>query len=165
MVDRDETNRSVERDRTSMAAAAVVDPPAGYDLMSRVPTTVDHSRLRAISGLTPRSDEAADVGLPNSLHSVCVLHGGIVIGMGRIVGDGGLFFHLVDVAVDPAHQSLGLGRSIVAALLAWIERTAPAKAYVTLIANGGASRLYEHLGFEDVLPDARGMAFWVGGSR
>ena len=35
--------------------------------------------------------------------------------MGRVIGDGGLFFQVVDIAVEPAHQGRGLGKAIVAA--------------------------------------------------
>lgn len=36
--------------------------------------------------------------------------------MGRIIGDGGTAFQIVDVCVHPAHQGRGLGKRIMAAL-------------------------------------------------
>ena len=81
--------------------------------------------------------------------------------MGRIIGDGALFMHIVDVAVDPGHQGRGLGTSITAALLSHIEGHVPAEVYVSLMANGDAHRLYERLGFSPVTPEARGMALWT----
>lgn len=82
--------------------------------------------------------------------------------MGRIIGDGALFLHIVDVAVDPHHQGRGVGKAIIAALLTHIENAVPAEVYVSLMANGEAYRLYEQFGFSSVLPEARGMALWAG---
>jgi ribosomal protein S18 acetylase RimI-like enzyme len=131
-------------------------------LHEATPDTADYLRLRRVSGLAPRSTAAADRGLPNTFFAVCVQHGEDTIGMGRIVGDGALFLHIVDVAVDPQHQGRGLGKAIMAALLAHVAAVVPAEVYVSLMANGEAYRLYEQLGFASVLPEARGMALWMG---
>ncbi|WP_366465420.1 hypothetical protein [Brevundimonas sp.] len=37
--------------------------------------------------------------------------------MGHIVGDSGLFYQNLDIAVVPAHQCQGLGKAVIAALL------------------------------------------------
>ena len=145
-----------------MSRSLVGDIPAGYALHEAVPSSADYLRLRQVSGLAPRSAQAAEAGLPNSLFGVCVRHAEGTVGMGRIIGDGALFLHIVDVAVDPRHQGRGLGTSIVASLLACVVRTAPAEAYVSLMANGEAYRLYEQFGFSSVMPEARGMAAWLG---
>lgn len=34
--------------------------------------------------------------------------GNRAVGMGRVIGDGGCFFQIVDIAVDPADQGQGL---------------------------------------------------------
>lgn len=138
-----------------------MDAVADYNLIEAIPTVEDYLRLRSISGLTPRSAEAAQAGLPGSFFAICVRYGESTVGMGRIISDGALFFHLVDVAVDPTHQGRGLGKAIVAALLAQVRKAAPAEAYVSLMANGEAHRLYEPFGFAPVMPEARGMALWA----
>ena len=135
--------------------------PAGYEVHERTPSVTDYLRLRQVGGLTPRSHAAAEAGLPNSLYVLCIEWDDQVIGMGRVVGDGALFLHIVDVVVDPSHQGRGLGRLIVSALMAFVENSIPAEAYVSLMANGEAHRLYQEFDFLPVLPDARGMAKWV----
>lgn len=131
-----------------------------YNLIEAIPDVEDYLRLRSISGLTPRSAEAARTGLPGSFFAICIRYQEETVAMGRIISDGALFFHLVDVAVDPAHQGKGLGKTIVATLLAHIRKVAPAEAYVSLMANGEAHRLYSPFGFTPVMPEARGMALW-----
>src|SRR6266403_353967 len=56
------------------------------------------------AGLSPKTAEAAAAGLPNTLFAVLVRKDGRVVGMGRLVGDGGLFFQVVDIAVEPRHH-------------------------------------------------------------
>jgi ribosomal protein S18 acetylase RimI-like enzyme len=51
--------------------------------------------------------------------------------MGRVLGDGGWYFHLVDMAVLPEHQRRGLGDAVMATLLERIRRQAPPGASVS----------------------------------
>jgi ribosomal protein S18 acetylase RimI-like enzyme len=136
-------------------------PPAGYTAHHHAPDVDDYRRLRRICGLTPRSAAAAEVGLPNTVFAVTIRHASQIVGMGRIIGDGALFLHIVDIAVDPAHQGLGLGKVIMAALMAHIEANAPAEVHVSLMADGNAYRLYAQFGFEPVAPQSLGMAVWI----
>ena len=64
------------------------------------------------------------------------------VGMGRVIGDGGWYFHVVDMAVLPDHQRRGPGDLILTALLDRIRRDAPAGAYVTLLADPPGRNLY-----------------------
>lgn len=129
-----------------------------YTIVARIPDVETFARLRAISGLSPRSRDGMEKGLPNSLFGVQAIHDGEPVGMGRIIGDGGTAYQITDIAVDPAHQDKGLGKAIMAALIDWLEREAPADAYVSLIADGHARHLYGKFGFEPVTPASIGMA-------
>ena len=77
--------------------------------------------------------------------------------MGRVIGDGGLFFMVVDIAVEPAHQGRGLGKAIMAALVERLRAAAPSRAHVALIADGEAHRLYAQYGFTLTAPGGVGM--------
>jgi hypothetical protein len=57
-----------------------------------------------VAGLSEKDAEAARVGLTNTLFSVGVENRGEVVGIGRLIGDGGLFFEVVDIAVAPEHK-------------------------------------------------------------
>jgi len=84
--------------------------------------------------------------------------------MGRIIGDGGCFFQVTDIAVDPAHQGRGLGKMIMTELRGWMDENVPETGYVSLIADGRARELYARFGFEGVGPASEGM-FLNGGGR
>ncbi|HEY2622042.1 MAG TPA: GNAT family N-acetyltransferase [Dyella sp.] len=122
-----------------------------------IPGADEYRALRSAAGLSAMTPEAAAVGLPASWCSVCVRHESELIGMGRVVGDGGLFLFVVDIAVAPAWQGQGLGRRIMQALMDEVHARAPARAMIGLIADGTASRLYQQFGFKLVAPAAHGM--------
>ena len=132
-----------------------------YGLVVGAPTQDDYLRLRIDTGLSPKQSEAAARGLPHTLYAVMIEHQGRAVGMGRIIGDGGLFYQVVDIAVEPAHQGQGLGKRIMGALVEWLKATAPKSAYVSLIADGEANRLYSQFGFEPTAPRSIGMAMLI----
>lgn len=122
--------------------------PLGYELVAGVPSVDDYVRLRRVSGLGERSPEAAAAGLPNTWFGVLVKRDGETVGMGRIIGDGGCFFQVTDMAVDPEHQGRGLDQWIMSALVAHLKAHAPKSAYINLIAARRAQSLYERFGFK-----------------
>lgn len=131
------------------------------ELIERFPGAADYCRLRAEAGMAPRTIDAAQRGLPNTLYGVSLLHDGEVIGMGRIIGDGGCFFIVVDIAVAPAHQGRGLGKRIMAALDAWLRANALPSAVVSLAADGDAKYLYARYGFAETAPHSVNMEYQV----
>ena len=129
-------------------------------LTPRVPTPDEYLTLRAAAGLSPFSRAAAELALPNTIFAVVIEEAGRAIGMGRLIGDGGCFFQIVDIAVDPAFQGRGLGKRIMAGLMAHVA-TLPKGAYVSLIADTPADRLYAQFGFVATAPRSLGMAYRV----
>lgn len=129
-------------------------------LTPRVPTPDEYLTLRAAAGLSPFSRAAAELALPNTIFAVVIEEAGRAIGMGRLIGDGGCFFQIVDIAVDPAFQGRGLGKRIMAGLMAHVA-TLPKGAYVSLIADTPADRLYAQFGFVATAPRSLRMAYRV----
>ena len=130
-----------------------------YEITQKIPDIESYLRLRKIAGLSPRSPEAAELGLPNSLFAVCIYSEDKLIGMGRIVGDGGCNFEVVDIAVDPQYQGQGLGRIIMQNIMVYINRNAPGGSYISLIAD--VPELYEKFGFKKCSPKSEGMYLTV----
>lgn len=90
---------------------------------------------------------AAEHAVPRSLHAVVAVAHGHAIGMGRVVGDGGIFFYVQDVAVVPAWQRRGVGTAMLSQLVRWVEENAPDKAFVGVFAVKGTEGFYERFGF------------------
>ncbi|SEU24187.1 GNAT family N-acetyltransferase [Paenibacillus sp. NFR01] len=129
----------------------------GLEVRCEVPETSDYLALRREAGLSPMSPEGAGIGLPNSCFAVTLYEGDELVGMGRVVGDGGCFFQVTDIAVKPSRQGRGYGKRIMAEIRRYLD-TVPERAYVSLIADGEASKLYAQYGFVPVMPASQGMA-------
>ena len=82
--------------------------------------------------------------------------------MGRVIGDGGCFFQVVDMAVVPEHQRRGIGDAVLTHLLDRIRDAAPPGAYVSLLADPPGRRLYAKHGFRETAPLSIGMALRLG---
>ncbi|MBB2942493.1 GNAT superfamily N-acetyltransferase [Actinoplanes lutulentus] len=136
----------------------------GYRLVDGPPSIDEYLILRTESGLTPPSREQATAGLNGSWAAVHVRHdeSGDAVGMGRVLGDGGWYFHVIDMAVLPGHQRKGLGDAVLTALLERIRRDAPPGAYVNLLGDPPGRRLYERHGFAETAPHSIGMALRLG---
>jgi GNAT superfamily N-acetyltransferase len=130
-------------------------------LVEHFPDAAEYCRLRSEAGMSPKTLEAARKGLPNTLYGVSLQRDGEVVGMGRIIGDGGCFYTVVDIAVSPAYQGQGLGKQIMAALDAWLRKNAEPSAYVTLVADGEARHLYAKYGFVETAPASVNMEYMV----
>ncbi len=136
-------------------------PASDYHLVEQVPSIDVYLALRQGAGLSPFSHAAAERGLKGTVFGVCIMQGNDVVGMGRIIGDGGCFFQVTDIAVLPDHQGRGLGKRIMAALVGYLQDHVPATAYVSLIADVPANRLYEQFGFRETAPRSVGMAMKI----
>ena len=126
-----------------------------YKVIDGFPEPTDYIRIRQATGLSPISREAAERGLPQTLYGVSILQGEKVVGMGRVIGDGGCFYHIVDIAVLPEHQGQGLGKRIMMAIMDYIQQDALPTAYISLIAD--EPDFYRKFGFLGVGPRSEGM--------
>ena len=135
-----------------------------YIVTRATPNIEDYISLRASTGLTPKTLQAATIGLANSLFAVQIAHSSspdTVVGMGRIIGDGGCFFQVVDIAVQPAHQGKGFAKRIMKELKDWMNTNVPESGTVLLFADGRANELYKQFGFLETsgfTPPSVGMA-------
>ncbi len=129
-----------------------------YTVVKRTPTVSEYMQLRAVAGLSPFSEEAAARGLVGTVFAIVLEQGDRVVGMGRLIGDGGCFFQIVDIAVNPSDQGLGLGKTIMRELMEFVTTHLPASAYVSLIADLPANQLYKKFGFVETAPRSVGMA-------
>ena len=156
--------------------------PPSYSLSSVSPSPEAYNALRLACGLTPFSLAAATLGLPNSLFTVVILYhlpeashsnttdppasesrsgntpDSEIIGMGRVVGDGGCFFLVTDICVLPSHRGKGLGKAIMSEIEKWLGENVPKTGAASLFADGDAHRLYEQFGFRLTAPGSLGMS-------
>jgi Acetyltransferase (GNAT) family. len=133
------------------------NPP--YSSLHETPSVSVYNALRTGAGLSAKTEDAAIRGLPGTLFAVQMLYGDQPIGMGRVIGDGGCFYQVVDIAVLPGHQGKGLGKHIMREIMGYLDANVPPSGYVSLIADGKAQELYAQFGFEPTAPAGVGMAY------
>jgi GNAT superfamily N-acetyltransferase len=128
-----------------------------YVLVERIPSAAEYHKLRVAVGWECMDSGSTEKGLHNSLYSVCVFHQREVIGYGRVIGDGAIFFYIQDIMVLPEHQKKGVGKMIMRAIMDFLDAHARQHTFVGLMAAKGASRFYERFGFAARPPDRPGM--------
>lgn len=130
-----------------------------YEIVERFPTVLEHKTLWEAVGWGSINIEMSKQSIDNSLYGVVVECNDEVVGMGRIVGDGAMYFYIQDVAISPEHQKNGLGKLIVERLLDYIKerRHKDGLAFVGLFASHGNDKFYEQFGFKDHSPGMTGM--------
>ena len=128
-----------------------------YILVERSPTAEEYQKLREAVGWENVDIEATEIGLCNSLFSVCVIFEDEVIGCGRVIGDGGIYFYIQDVIVLPAFQEKGIRKRIMDAIMDYLKAHVHPNAFVGLMAAKGVSKFYEWYGFAERSVDRPGM--------
>lgn len=126
-------------------------------LVERGPTVAEHAAVFEAVGWRPYAPQAAEIALSNSLFAVLAFDGDRLIGMGRIVGDGGKFFYIQDFAVLPDYQGRGVGRLMMDRLMGWVAERAPHEPFVGLFSTESAMAFYARYGFEQHLDALTGM--------
>ena len=100
---------------------------------------------------------AIDMALKNSLFSVVAVEHDTVIGFGRVIGDGGLYFYIQDLIIHPESQNKGFGKSLMKELMSYIMSSAKSGSFVGLMAAKGLEKYYDQFGFKARDEDAPGM--------
>jgi ribosomal protein S18 acetylase RimI-like enzyme len=114
--------------------------------------------LRRAAGREETDIVAAERAISRSLFSVVVRNDEEeTIGMGRVVGDGGCYFQIVDIAVSPSHQGQGLDEVIVREMIGYLERNALQGADVMVMSDVPSIGLYKKFGFDLTYPNSLSM--------
>lgn len=130
-----------------------------YLLKHTVPEVAEYLTLRKACGHSLRGTAASKIGLSNSLFAVTVRRTSdqTLVGMGRLIGDRGTAYQILDIAVLPEDQGNGLAKSIMSAIMNHIHNEVDPQAYVNLIADCPAENLYQQFGFVETAPKSIGM--------
>lgn len=152
--------------------------PSGYTLQPGLfPPVPEYRNLRKSSGLTPVSEAQAAGAIKGSWYGCYISYTPpeaapdtmpTAVAMGRVIGDGGWYFLVADMATLPEHQRKGLGDVVLKHLLAYVKEHAPSDGigpYVTLFADPPGVKLYTKNGFEDAAAHKELGMCWVPKKR
>ena len=116
-------------------------------VVEQLPSAAQYSQLRAAVGWGVYKEAVIEQSLPNTLYSLCAFVDGELVGMARIIGDGGMVYYIQDVIVLPAHQRQGIGTQMMDRVMAYIRAHASHNTIVGLMAACGKEPFYEKYGF------------------
>jgi GNAT superfamily N-acetyltransferase len=116
-------------------------------LNEEIPTPEEYIQLRQLVGWGLPERAAIQSSLPNSLYCVCARRQRKIVGMARIIGDGGLVYYIQDVIVDPSRQGEGIGKRLMDRMMDYIRRHATHHTIIGLMAARGKEPFYERYGF------------------
>lgn len=129
-----------------------------YKIENNTPTLEEYKYLCESVGWTDYMNfEVVNTSLRNSIYCITAKDGEQIIGMGRIVGDGAIYFYIQDLVVHPDYQKKGIGNEIMSVLMEYLNLNAPDKAFVGLFASDGKESFYGKYHFKDYSPNMTGM--------
>lgn len=111
----------------------------------------DFIRLKIATGFRNRPIDQVERALKNDLLDVVAIVNNEVVGMGRLVGDGVMYWYLQEIIVLPEYQGKGIGTGIVNYLLDYIKKHTEDETFtsVGLTAAEGKTSFYERFGFQN----------------
>ncbi len=119
------------------------------NITKQAPNVDEFMLLRSKVGWINPESIIAQESLDNSTFHVCVYAGSQLVGFGRIVGDGSMYFYLQDVVVDPIYQEQGIGNLIMQEIEQFLEKNARSGATIALLAACGKEKFYSKFGYSD----------------
>ncbi|SDA76481.1 Acetyltransferase (GNAT) domain-containing protein [Lachnospiraceae bacterium G11] len=124
------------------------------EIVENVLTPEDFVRLRTATGFTDIPLPHATRALKNGLVNVSALCDGELVGMGRLVGDGAMYWYLQEIIVLPEYQGQGIGRKIVNYLVEYVILHSSTGKFTTIggVSAKGKEGFYQKMGFE-IIPN------------
>lgn len=116
-------------------------------LVCRKPTVDEFISLRQQVGWGTPDESATEKSVNNALFSVCLESEEKIVGLGRVVGDGGLYFYIQDIIVLSEYRGDGYSILIMKALMEYIENNAKSGSFVGLFSAKGVEDFYKKFEF------------------
>lgn len=119
----------------------------------------DFVRLRIETGFAEIPVEHARKALQNGLVNVSARYRDELVGMGRLVGDGAMYWYLQEIIVLPRYQRQGIGTLIVNHLVEYAKANSNTGRFTTVggVSARGKEAFYEKMGFEIISNGIRKM--------
>lgn len=114
----------------------------------------EYQSLRKTTGWDMLDDKVVKRALENDLFSVCVYDNKAPVGMGRVIGDGAIYFYIQDIIVAPEYKGKGIGKLIMEHVEQYINKTANNNSFIGLMAAVGVKEFYYKFGYKE-RPDNR----------
>lgn len=118
-----------------------------YSFKNEPPNPRAFVEFREDCGWGRLDEDTAKATLAAGLVNVCAYDDGQLIGFGRVIGDGAIYFNVQDLIVSEAYRGRGIGREVLTLLLDEIRKIAAPGAIVGLMSTVGSEPFYARHGF------------------
>lgn len=118
-----------------------------YKVEIRKLKVTEYQSLRNTTGWASLEDDIVNVALEKDLFSVCVLNNEKTIGIGRVIGDGAIYFYIQDVIVLPEYQNKGIGKLIMDQIELYLGNKANNNSFIGLMSAEGVKNFYTKFGY------------------
>ncbi len=109
----------------------------------------EYQQIRKTTDWNPVENKVVEKALEKDLFSICVIDADQIIGIGRVIGDGALYFYIQDVIVSPDYQGRGIGKLIMKNIETFINQNANNNSFVGLMAAKETKEFYFNFGFKE----------------
>ena len=127
----------------------------------RNPTFNEYCDLRSAVGWHLTEKSSTETALNKTLFSIVVIDNDKAVGMGRIIGDEGLYYYIQDLIVLPDHQHQHIASEIMKLLMDYIKIKANSGAFIGLMATPGLEDFYNSFGFTTNPEGGVGMSMFI----
>lgn len=125
-----------------------------FETRLAAPTALDFIAMRETVGWGSLDIKLAENSLKNSIFHVTIYSQNThtnqrkLVAMGRIIGDGCMYFYIQDVIVLPEYQGYGLGDKVMQAIEAFLAENTATGATIGLLAAKGKEGFYQRYGYQ-----------------
>lgn len=120
---------------------------AKFCLTLESPSVEDFLILRSKVAWGALDANIAEKSLNNSLFHVAIYHDDQLVGMGRVVGDGAMYFYIQDVVVEPSYQKQGIGAALMDKIEGYLSDATSQGSTIGLLAAQGKEAFYSRYGY------------------
>ena len=118
-----------------------------YKIEHTAPGFDAFTNLRAQAKWQNPDDKTLKASIENSLFWVAVYDTDKLIGTGRIIGDGAMYFYIQDVIVAPSYQKQGIGHLVMTHIENYLNNTCSNGATIALLSAHGKESFYRQYGY------------------
>ena len=120
-----------------------------YRVKHTAPAQNEFANLRVSAKWQNPDDKTLKASIENSLFWVTVYDTDKLIGAGRIIGDGAMYFYIQDVIVAPSYQSKSksIGHLVMTHIEKYLSNTCSNGATIALLSAHGKESFYTQYGY------------------
>jgi L-threonylcarbamoyladenylate synthase len=110
----------------------------------------EYNYLRERVGKEKKNEESLKLSLENTVYSVSAYDYGTIVGYGRIIGDGAMYYYIKNIMVDPDYRHQNIGTTIMEMLMDKIKeyKEEEPNLMVSVGAAPGKEKFYRKFGFK-----------------